>query len=146
MARPGWTAEIVVDADLSKIPDGPVEAAKYAVDQVRRLASPIVTVYHHRPDGVAMTYIVDTNDGGVTEVGEMTAEMTPEQREEYVAEAEATLCEWAARSHDSTIWSLRFSPDREDSAISCSAHLGELMDERGAIVVLHEPDNERSKD
>lgn len=91
---PGWTAEIEVDADLDKIPDGPVEAAKYAVNQVRRLAEPCVTVFRHNDDDTIDSWMVDTLNGQVTYIGQSHSGPTPEERievQEYAASSEVEI-------------------------------------------------------
>ena len=72
--------EIEIDADLSKVPDGPIEAAKYALDQVHRLADPLVVVHRFNADGTLDNWMVDTSDGAVAVIGNTTWGPSAEQR------------------------------------------------------------------
>lgn len=60
-----WYASVDVSADASKIPDGPVEAAKYGWDEIRNLETPIIKVVRVADDGAVTTWWVDTEDGSV---------------------------------------------------------------------------------
>lgn len=59
-----WQASVEVDADLHKVPDGPQEAAKYALDEIRGLEAPIVEVTRSEGDRTDR-WLVDTADGTV---------------------------------------------------------------------------------
>lgn len=130
MGRPGWTAEIEVDADLGKVPGDPVEAAKYAVDQVRRLASPYVKVEHHGTDGITRTWLVDTADGTVNDIGPTRTES---ERDDEPVPADS-LCEWSDGRHYDGLYRL---VDREygETTVSCGNHLADTVSGIGDVLV-----------
>jgi len=133
--RPGWTAEIEVDADLGKVPSDPVEAAKYAVDQVRRLSSPWVKVEHHE-DGVTRTWLVDTSDGTVTDIGPSHSDP---DRDDATPPVDS-LCEWADGRHYDGMFRL---VDQEDGevTVSCGNHLADWASGIGDVLVTPYKEN-----
>lgn len=67
MATPGWTVTVEMDADLTKVPDGPQEAALYGWQAMQELLAPGVVVTHVEGD-VVRRWLVDLEDGSVTEI------------------------------------------------------------------------------
>lgn len=142
--RPGWTAEIMVDADLGKVPNDPIEAAKYAVDQVRRLAHPVVKVEQHTAVETT-TWLVDTTDGSITAIGTSGGDLEgswAERSDETWHDCCYLIIPGAGSSaHHGGLYRLQFSENPDDYTISCGAHLGEMVTDEGAHV---SPYDERS--
>lgn len=139
MRRDGWTAEVTVAADTSKVPDGPTEAAKYAMDQVHHLASEWVKVEHHVA-GVTETWLVDTSDGAVTHIGKT---MSDPDREDFEPDP-ADQCEWATGSHYGGVFRLEDLGEDNESWLSCGNHLADSMG--GHDYVMVSPHNENGDD
>lgn len=117
-------------ADLSKIPDGPVEAAKYAMDQVAQLASSWVKAEHHVA-GVTETWLVDTSDGTVTHIG---VSRSDPDREDFEPKPESN-CNWGnGGSHFGGEFRVE---DLEEGewVVSCGNHLADTIGGQAYVMV-----------
>lgn len=135
MRRDGWTAEVTLAADLSKVPDGPVEAAKYAMDQVPQLASSWVKAEHHVA-GTTETWLVDTSDGTVTHIGVSNSDP---DREDFEPMPNSP-CEWVDGDHYGGVFRLEDLSEKNEWWLSCGNHLADSMG--GHDYVMVSPHNE----